>query len=212
MLGFTKVYDKERNLLRKTDSVAAYEIYFHLKDKYNYYKEDCYDLTKCISDYLDIPERTVKRNIQKLKEVGLITITKRGKVNVYGFPIVDELENKKTKEKKEEDMGTYIGTMEEVAQRTEAKRHKEQDNGGKTIGTPKTAILSDREALYNKMMVLIPPPMMKSVFMSVKSYKTTDQNLKIIRERLCSCLERYSMDEREGFYYWLLRKNSDKAA
>lgn len=93
--GFTKIYDDERVLLRKTNSVAAYEIYMHLKDKYNYFKEDCYDLGKCISSYLDIPQRTVKETIKRLKDVGLITVTKRGKVNVYGFPIVDKIENTK---------------------------------------------------------------------------------------------------------------------
>ena len=72
----------------------------HLKDKYSYFKDECYDLEKCISNYLDIPQRTIKDAIKRLKTVGLVTVTKRGKINVYGFPIVDKLEGKV----KEEDM------------------------------------------------------------------------------------------------------------
>ena len=92
-MKFTKLYDKERELLRKTNSVASYEVYMHLKNDYSYYKGDCYDLTKCISQYLDIPERTVKDAIKRLKEVGLISTTLRGKVSIYQFPILSQIEN-----------------------------------------------------------------------------------------------------------------------
>lgn len=108
--GFTKIYREERELLWQTNSIAAYEVYMHLKDKYSYFKDDCYDLEKCISNYLDIPQRTIKDAIKRLKTVGLVTVTKRGKVNVYGFPIVDKLEGKV----KEEDMGMCLGTIEEL--------------------------------------------------------------------------------------------------
>lgn len=108
--GFTKLYKEERELLWKTNSMASYEVYLHLKDKYSYFKEDCYDLEKCISTYLDIPQRTVRDAIKRLKNVGLVTVTKRGKVNVYGFPIVDKLEGKV----KDEDMGMCLGTIEEL--------------------------------------------------------------------------------------------------
>lgn len=112
--GFTKIYREERELLWQTNSIAAYEVYMHLKDKYNYFKDDCYDLEKCISNYLDIPQRTIKDAIKRLKTVGLVTVTKRGKVNVYGFPIVDKLEGKV----KEEDMGMCLGTIEELENKT----------------------------------------------------------------------------------------------
>ena len=112
--GFTKIYDEEKVLLRKTNSVAAYDVYMHLKDKYNYFKQDCYDLTKYMAEYLELPQRTIKDAIKRLKTVGLVTVTKRGKVNVYGFPIVDKLEGKV----KEEDMGMCLGTIEELENKT----------------------------------------------------------------------------------------------
>jgi hypothetical protein len=112
--GFTKIYREERELLWQTNSIAAYEVYMHLKDKYSDFKDDCYDLEKCISNYLDIPQRTIKDAIKRLKTVGLVTVTKRGKVNVYGFPIVDKLEGKV----KEEDMGMCLGTIEEIENKT----------------------------------------------------------------------------------------------
>lgn len=95
---FTKLHKEERELLFKTNSVVAYEVYMHLKDKYSYFKTECYDLGRCISDYLDVPERTVKDAIKRLKTVGLITTTKRGKVNIYNFPILNKIEGKETKE------------------------------------------------------------------------------------------------------------------
>lgn len=112
--GFTKIYGEERELLWQTNSIAAYEVYMHLKDKYSYFKDDCYDLEKCISNYLDIPHRTIKDAIKRLKAVGLVTVTKKGKVNVYGFPIVNKLEGKV----KEEDMGMCLGTIEELENKT----------------------------------------------------------------------------------------------
>ena len=95
---FTKLHKEERELLFKTNSVVAYEVYMHLKDKYNYFKTECYDLGRCISDYLDVPERTIKDAIKRLKTVGLISTTKKGKVNIYSFPILNKIEGKETKE------------------------------------------------------------------------------------------------------------------
>lgn len=95
---FTKLHKEERDLLFKTNSVVAYEVYMHLKDKYSYFKAECYDLTRCISDYLDVPERTIKDAIKRLKTVGLISTTKKGKVNIYSFPILNKIEGKETKE------------------------------------------------------------------------------------------------------------------
>lgn len=95
---FTKLHKEERELLFKTNSVVAYEVYMHLKDKYSYFKAECYDLTRCISDYLDVPERTIKDAIKRLKTVGLISTTKKGKVNIYNFPILNKIEGKEIKE------------------------------------------------------------------------------------------------------------------
>ena len=95
---FTKLYKEERELLFKTNSVVAYEVYMHIKDKYNYFKAECYDLTRCISDYINVPERTIKDAIKRLKIVGLISTTKKGKVNIYNFPILNKIEGKEINE------------------------------------------------------------------------------------------------------------------
>lgn len=108
MNGFTKLYKEERELLRKINTGAAYEVYMHLKDKYRYYNKDVYSYMKCIAEYLEMSEITVKRTIKKLKEVGLIECrrewTKDKGVpkcsNYYSFPIVDMIE--KSEYKKEE--------------------------------------------------------------------------------------------------------------
>lgn len=112
-MKFTKLYDKERELLRKTNSVASYEVYMHLKNDYSYYKGDCYDLTKCISQYLGIPERTVKDAIKRLKDVGLISTTIRGKVSIYQFPILSQIE-KGDVVTQEEENNNKSATVEEV--------------------------------------------------------------------------------------------------
>ena len=67
---FTKIYDKERELLYKTNSVTAYEVYFHLKGDNSYFKKEFMDLRRCIAAYLNIPERTVKDALQRLIKVG----------------------------------------------------------------------------------------------------------------------------------------------
>lgn len=112
-MKFTKLYDKERELLRKTNSVASYEVYMHLKNDYSYYKGDCYDLTKCISQYLGIPERTVKDAIKRLKDVGLISTTIRGKVSIYQFPILSQIEKGDVVTQEEENNNKSV-TVEEV--------------------------------------------------------------------------------------------------
>ena len=113
MNGFTKLYKEERELLRKINTGAAYEVYMHLKDKYRYYNKDVYSYMKCIAEYLEMSEITVKRTIKKLKEVGLIECrrewTKDKGVpkcsNYYSFPIVDMIE--KSEYKKEETIETH---------------------------------------------------------------------------------------------------------
>ena len=106
---FTKLHKEERQLLFKTNSAVAYEVYMHLKDKYSYFKAECYDLKRCIAEYLDIPERTVKDAIKRLKKVGLITTKLKGKVNMYSFPILDKIEGKQTIE---ENIPTEVEEMD----------------------------------------------------------------------------------------------------
>ena len=108
MNGFTKLYKEERELLRKINTGAAYEVYMHLKDKYRYYDKDVYSYIKYMAEYLEMSERTIIRAIKKLKEVGLIEC-RRGwskdegapnSCNYYSFPIVDMIE--KSEPEKEE--------------------------------------------------------------------------------------------------------------
>lgn len=101
MEKFTKIYKTERELLRKCNNVAAYEIYMHLKDDSAYYKGEFYDLSRCISEYLDISPSTVKRALKALKEVGLIEVSKKGKVNVYKLPYAQEKVEKQDKKEQE---------------------------------------------------------------------------------------------------------------
>lgn len=84
--SFTKIYEKERELLRKANSVSAYEVYFHLKNDNSYFKKEFMDLNRCIAEYLDYSIDTVKRAMVKLKDVGLIQTKKKGKVNYYILP------------------------------------------------------------------------------------------------------------------------------
>ena len=118
MNGFTKLYKEERELLRKINTGAAYEVYMHLKDKYKYYGKDVYSYMKCIAEYLEMSERTIIRAIKKLKEAGLIEC-RRGwskdegapnSCNYYSFPIVDMIEKSENKEEeahKEEEIIDY---------------------------------------------------------------------------------------------------------
>lgn len=95
---FTKVYKEEDERLRGCSYNVA-SVYFHLKNKRDYFKNKnqnngtCYDLTKYISEYTGICEKTVKRAIKTLKEIGLISTVIKGKVNHYSFPVLDAIEN-----------------------------------------------------------------------------------------------------------------------
>lgn len=95
---FTKVYKEEDERLRGCSYNVA-SVYFHLKNKREYFKNKnqnngtCYDLTKYISEYTGIPQITVKRAIKTLKEIGLISTVIKGKVNHYSFPVLDAIEN-----------------------------------------------------------------------------------------------------------------------
>ena len=130
MNGFTKLYKEERELLRKINTGAAYEVYMHLKDKYRYYNTDVYSYMKCIAEYLEMSERTIIRAIKKLKEVGLIECRREWvksdnvlkSSNYYSFPIVDMIEKSEHKEKetpKEENNNTELQPNTEFD--TEAK-------------------------------------------------------------------------------------------
>lgn len=110
--SFTKIYEKERELLRKANSVSAYEVYFHLKNDNSYFKKEFMDLRRCIADYLNIPERTVKDAIKRLISVGLIQTKKKGKVNYYILPY--DSQNKPIIYKEDETTGNDIGTTDSI--------------------------------------------------------------------------------------------------
>lgn len=120
--GFTKIYREERELLRKINTGAAYEIYMHLKDKYNYFKQDVYDYMGFIAEHLEMSERTVKRTIKKLKEVGLIeskrvwtyTNGQPKSINIYSFPIVDKIEGKTADDTKAQQAVESVTENEEM--------------------------------------------------------------------------------------------------
>ena len=118
---FTKVYKEEDERLRGCSYNVA-SVYFHLKNKREYFKSknngSCYDLTKYISEYTGIPQITVKRAIKTLKEIGLISTVIKGKVNHYSFPVLDAIENGTEIPEKQniennindiEDMGNFSG-------------------------------------------------------------------------------------------------------
>lgn len=118
--GFTKIYREERELLRKTNTGAAYEVYMYLKDKYNYFKymylkdkhdyfnQEIYVHIGYLAERLDMTEITLRRTIKKLKEVGLIESKRAwGYANgqskiiyICSFPIVDKIEGKITDDAK----------------------------------------------------------------------------------------------------------------
>ena len=68
-----------------------------MKNKRDYFKAKnngtCYDLTRCISEYTGIKEKTVKRAIETLREKNLIQTIRKGKVNHFIFPVLDAIEN-----------------------------------------------------------------------------------------------------------------------
>ena len=106
MNGFTKLYKEEIDLIYKTNSIAALKVYTHLKDKHRYYKQDIYDYISCMSQSLEMPERTIKDAIKRLKNVGLIECRREWvksdgvpkSSNYYSFPILDMIEKSEHKE------------------------------------------------------------------------------------------------------------------
>lgn len=118
----TILNEKEKELLRATNSVIAYDLYFHLKDDDSFFKGEFYDLRRCIADYLNIPERTVKDVLKRLKDVGLIQTRKQGKVNLYTLPYNKKQNIKDYGRDKETDDS---GRNEEVSE-----GHKGQDTQG----------------------------------------------------------------------------------
>lgn len=122
MNGYTKLYKEEIDLLYKTNSIAALKVYTHLKDKYRYYKQDIYDYMSCMSQSLEMSERTIKDVIKRLKNVGLIECRREWvksdgvpkSSNYYSFPIVDMIEKSENKEeetpKEEQKKTEVVGT------------------------------------------------------------------------------------------------------
>lgn len=178
MEKFTKIYKTERELLRKCNNVAAYEIYMHLKDDSAYYKGEFYDLTRCISEYLEISPSTVKRALKALKEVGLIEISKKGKVNIYSLPYAQENVKKQGENKKE----TVSGTTIKVA----AKK-------------------DDDEALIIEMGKNLTTAQINAALKDTRKDLSVSQNLKQIEYRLGWVLHKYSRAEREKYYKFLLK-------
>lgn len=122
---FTKIYREERELLRKTNTGAAYEVYMYLKDtynkdkynyfkymylkdKHNYFRQEIYVHIGFLAERLEMSETTLRRTIKKLEEVGLIESKRAwGYANgqskiiyIYSFPIVDKIEGKITDDAK----------------------------------------------------------------------------------------------------------------
>lgn len=178
MEKFTKIYKTERELLRKTSSVNAYEVYMHLKDSSSYYKGEFYDLSRCVAEYLDMPERSVKDAIKRLKEVGLIEVSKKGKVNMYNLPYAQENVKKQGENKQE----TVSGTTIKVA----AKK-------------------DDDEALIIEMGKNLTTAQINAALKDTRKDLSVSQNLKQIEYRLGWVLHKYSRAEREKYYKFLLK-------
>lgn len=165
--SFTKIYEKERELLRKANSVSAYEVYFHLKNDNSYFKKEFMDLRRCIADYLNIPERTVKDAIKRLISVGLIQTKKKGKVNYYILPYDSQnIEIITYKEKYDETTGNDIGTTDGIGKedktgnietgRTEQFQdvHPLQEREQKQVGEI-TDTIPDKEKLTDENIFLL---------------------------------------------------------
>ena len=163
--SFTKIYEKERELLRKANSVSAYEVYFHLKNDNSYFKKEFMDLNRCIAEYLDYSIDTVKRAMVKLKDVGLIQTKKKGKVNYYILPYDSQnIEIKTYIEEYDETTGNDIGTTDSISEtdktgnietgRTEqyqavctVQENKQEQVGGETNPKPDNQTPTDDEIL-----------------------------------------------------------------
>lgn len=97
-----RLKDKERELYEQLTG-AQKKVYLHLRnDRFHFKNIEFYDKQKMIAEYLDISEKTVKRAIKRLQEIGLLNVSKKWKVNKYTLPCYDNLENKVVKETKVE--------------------------------------------------------------------------------------------------------------
>lgn len=159
MLQFTKIYDKERKLLRKANNVNAYEVYLHLKNDNSFFKGEFYDLTRCMAEYLDMSESTLKRALKSLKDVGLIQTKKKGKVNIYILPYdnntviskEESYENQTDDKRRNDGIGeTYkTGDIETGATEQFQDVHPLQEEQQKQMGE-NTNTVSDREKLTDE--------------------------------------------------------------
>lgn len=171
--SFTKIYDKEEELLFQTNSINAYRVYIHLKKDNSFFKKEFMDLRRCIADYLNMPERTVKDAIKRLIKVGLIQTKKKGKVNYYILPydsqnkpiIYKEDERKpdvQAEQSKEQECVTVhtepiiSPTYEDVEQQCgkeniieEIEQLKEQVDDGKFYALFVSSVISYWKQLYN---------------------------------------------------------------
>lgn len=141
--GFTKIYNEEKPLLNKTKSLAAFNVYMHLKDKYNYFKQSVYDYESYMAEYLDMSERTVKDAIKRLKNVGLIETKKEWvytngqpkSINIYSFPIVDKIEGKTADDTKAQQTIESVPNVPKTSNTSITEEDK--TNGSMYIGTIK---------------------------------------------------------------------------
>lgn len=232
---FTKLHKEERDLLFKTNSVVAYEVYMHLKDKYSYFKAECYDLTRCISDYLDVPERTIKDAIKRLKTVGLISTTKKGKVNIYSFPILNKIEGKEIKEEVmetpqvavtgctslskpvEEKSDTQPQQVEEKP--TEVIKTSIEDTKinitekeiNEVMGTYKGTIeeLNKRTTIndFSSIDRLVPKLNKEMALKQIKPYHSREKNIGRLNDALSTFLKDVSSDDRAKYYEFILEKS-----
>lgn len=139
---FTKVYKEEDERLRGCSYNVA-SIYFHLKNKRDYFKsEECYDFIKCISDYTGMSKSTIIRAISTLRKLGLLQTTIKGKVNHYSFPIADAIAN-----------GAEIPVFQKPQKKNHVKSQKEQINNSNNpkpeedMGNPTNIIVSNGKAV-----------------------------------------------------------------
>lgn len=94
-------------------------VYYFLKNSRNMAKRD--EITKMqtkIAEYYNANVRTVKRAIKSLKEAGLLTVTRKGRLNSYGFPMADGMRNGPEEEKAMDTKPEGTGTTEPEIQMT----------------------------------------------------------------------------------------------
>lgn len=232
---FTKVYKEEDEKLRGCSYNVA-SVYFHLKNKRDYFKTDsCYDLTRCISEYMGISEITIKRAIATLKEIGLISTYKKGKVNMYSFPILDKIEGKETKEEMMETPQVAVtgctSLSKPVEEKSDAQPQQVEEKPTEAIkttiedtkinitekeinevmGTYKGTIeeLNKRTTIndFSSIDRLIPKLNKEMALKQIKPYHSKEKNIGRLNDALSTFLKDVSSDNRAKYYEFLLEQS-----